>query len=125
MLFAALISGVMQAITGGAPGSVASQLPPSMRLIWTLTMAFGAGLALLGIFWKDGAVGMVMEASGLAFVAVSVISYSVAIVAFLGAETIGAGGIYAALTSLAFGGACFWRRRQLVHAMNAAIKAAE
>lgn len=51
-------------ITGNVPASIADQVPHWVGLLWSATFALGAGVALLGVLWRDHLTGWVLELSG-------------------------------------------------------------
>jgi hypothetical protein len=91
-----------------APNSITAVLPPVLVLAWSFVLVAGCGVALAGIWWKDRAIGLVLEQLGLAFVGVACIVYSGVAIIALGPNASIPVGIVAA-----FGVSCLVRWRQI------------
>lgn len=59
------------------PGSVADLLPDLMAWGWSLILAVGSAVALLGIFWRERVTGLIAEQVGLVLVGVATLAYTV------------------------------------------------
>jgi hypothetical protein len=97
------------------PGSIAAILPPPAGLIWSITLTVGTALALVGVFWRDRARGLILEQLGLGFVGLASSVYGVAI---LLSRQDGAAVAIALIFGLA--GASFWRYCQIQRLLNKA-----
>jgi hypothetical protein len=91
-----------------APNSITAVLPPVLVLAWSFVLVAGCGVALTGVWWRNRAIGLVLEQLGLAFVGVACIVYSGVAIIALGPNASIPVGIVAA-----FGVSCLVRWRQI------------
>jgi hypothetical protein len=117
LLALSFISGI-PALLGAAPepGSIESSLPAWAAVGWSVCLVGGSGLALIGIYWRQRAAGLILEQLGLAFVGVAALVYAVCIVSVIGATGVLSAGIVAA-----FGAACLVRWRQIQRVIDAVV----
>lgn len=113
-LFLALVTSlpVLFGVTP-APGTIRAVLPPVVAFIWALTLCVGSLVALVGVWWKERATGLIMEQLGLACVGVVCIIYFVVALVAVGWSTTIPMGIV-----LGFGLSCLWRWRDLQRSIN-------
>jgi hypothetical protein len=91
-----------------APNSITAVLPPVLVLAWSFVLVAGCGVALTGVWWRNRAIGLILEQLGLAFVGVACIVYSGVAIIALGPNASIPVGIVAA-----FGVSCLVRWRQI------------
>lgn len=96
------------------PGSIEAALPSYAGFLWSLILATGSIIALVGTYWKDRATGLVAEQLGLAFVGIAAFLYAGVALAVVGVSA----AIPAAFI-LGFGTACLKRWRDLQKVINA------
>jgi len=114
-----LMSGIFQTFTGARPGSIDAVMPETFRLLWLLMLTLGAGIALVGVFWRGHKViAMMIESVGLAWVSIALIIYGgAAIVATTMTDqpTSGTlGGPLIIVLGIAFG----WKHRRIQRLVN-------
>jgi hypothetical protein len=91
-----------------APNSITAVLPPVLVLAWSFVLVAGCGVALTGVWWRNRAIGLILEQLGLAFVGVACLVYSGVAIIALGPNASIPIGIVAA-----FGVSCLVRWRQI------------
>jgi hypothetical protein len=91
-----------------APNSITAVLPPVLVLAWSFVLVAGCGVALTGVWWRNRAIGLILEQLGLAFVGVACLVYSGVAIIALGPNASIPVGIVAA-----FGVSCLVRWRQI------------
>lgn len=69
-----------------APGSVREALPALVPTVWALTLAGGSAVALVGIYWRERATGLILEQLGLALVGVASLIYCVSVLYVVGSS---------------------------------------
>jgi hypothetical protein len=87
MLVAAFIAGVAYMLRLGSPGTAEQLIPGSAVWAWYLTLAVGAGVALIGVHIPQGTLqGLVrslfVERAGLALLGASCAIYELALILF-------------------------------------------
>jgi hypothetical protein len=76
-LILGLVSGLPRLLgVTPAPNSITSLLPPVLVLAWSAVLVIGCATALTGVWWRNRAIGLILEQLGLAFVGVACIVYS-------------------------------------------------
>ncbi len=58
------------------PGTVADVLPDVIQTVWAWTLFLGALIALVGVYWRERASGLIAEQLGLAFAGLASVVYS-------------------------------------------------
>lgn len=96
------------------PGSIEAALPSWGAFLWSLTLVVGSGSALVGIYLRDRATGLIVEQLGLAFVGVAAVVYSGIIL-----YVIGVGALFSAGITFAFGVSCLVRWRDIQNIIDA------
>lgn len=61
-------------------GTIERTLSPLLVVVWYSLLAFGSGVALLGVFWKEPLAGLLIERSGLFFLIAATTVYSFALI---------------------------------------------
>lgn len=64
IVFMCLLTGFSQVFLAEAPSNI-SQTSPVFQTVWSWTLLIGSAVALLGIFWREAYVALVLEMSGL------------------------------------------------------------
>ena len=122
-LFLALLTG-LPTVLGAIPrpGTIEEALPDVIPVIWSWVLFLGAACALIGIYWRDRATGLIFEQLGLAFVGLASIVYS----ASIAWETTGGGhvslrqdALIGAAIMLGFGTSCVCRYFQIQQTLDA------
>jgi len=97
------------------PGSITAQVDPSAALAWSIALALGSGIALLGVAWprpKDDShmsvTALILEQVGLVTVGVATVFYVSTI-----CMTVGPSASIPAGLITAFGASCLWRAWQI------------
>lgn len=75
------MNGVTGIIFDARPGSIQAQLDTKMQIFWSLLLAGGAALALIGIWWRGSSIKLALELEslGMTCLAVAGIVYAGAI----------------------------------------------
>lgn len=84
--------------------AVASTVDPFFHKVWALTLFVGTMCALIGAFWRDRVMGLLLERVGLVTMGVSTPVYGIAYAFQVGPSAIGP-----AIIMLSIGVASFWR----------------
>lgn len=92
------------------PGSVQDAVGTTGTLIWYAALLLGALAALAGIFWRERATGLMLEALGLLTSGLATIFYGVTAMILLGEVA-----TYSAGIMFGYGGAALWRSAQIRH----------
>ena len=76
-----VLTGVMGLFFGARPGSIQAQLDNKMQIFWSVLLAGGAALALVGIWWRGSSLKLALELEslGMTCLAVAGIVYAGAI----------------------------------------------
>jgi len=76
-----VMNGVTGIIFDARPGSIQAQLDTKMQIFWSLLLAGGAALALIGIWWRGSSIKLALELEslGMTCLAVAGIVYAGAI----------------------------------------------
>lgn len=90
------------------PGSIQEGVGHIGTVVWYIALLGGSVVALLGIFWRERATGLVMESVGLFVSGLATIFYG--IVALI---VIHWSAAYASATIMAYGAAAIWRAAQI------------
>lgn len=95
------------------PGSVQEGVGHGGTLAWYIALLVGGLVALAGIYWRDRATGLIMEAVGLVITGGCTVFYALAALLL-----IGSGSVYPAMTLLAYGAAAIWRAGQIYRLLS-------
>lgn len=113
ILLAAFASGWVNSFTNTTPGTIAALLPHWFQVVWSLLMAIGSTVALIGIARrKKPGGGLSLEASGLIAVATALAVYAGGILTVQGGN-LAHQGITAAFTCISIAVAGVWRVLQI------------
>lgn len=114
LLLAAVTS--IPSLLGAAPepGSIEEALPGWASFSWQVALVIGSVMALVGIWWRERATGLILEQLGLALVGVAGVIYAFSVWSVVGVAAAIPGGII-----LGFGIACIVRWRQIQRTINA------
>jgi len=97
------------------PGSINATLPAWLAFSWSVALAAGAGIALVGVFLLNRPIGIILEQLGLGIFGIASVVYTAAALKSLGLAALQPAGIVAG-----FGAACLWRYFQLQGVLNRA-----
>lgn len=120
-LFLALLTG-LPTVLGAIPrpGTIEEALPDVIPVIWSWVLLLGAACALIGIYWRDRATGLILEQLGLAFVGLASIVYSASIAwETTDAVDLRQDALIAAAVMLGFGTSCVRRYFQIQQTLDA------
>lgn len=113
ILLAAFASGWINSFTNTTPGTIAALLPHWFQVAWSLLLAIGATVALVGIARrKRPGGGLSLEAAGVIATATALSVYAGGIISVQGGDLAKAG-ITAAFTCIAIAIAGVWRVLQI------------
>lgn len=116
-LLGALFGGVTVFFTRQQPNSITSALPEWAGIAWSAGLAFGAAIALLGIFWRwDPDDSLLVEQVGLVAAGAASVVYAVALA--VAANNLGTAAPIGLIAG--FGAACLWRSTQILRAVRRA-----
>lgn len=91
-----------------APGSVREALPTIVSTVWALILAGGSLAALVGIYFRERATGLILEQLGLALVGVGNLIYCVCVL-----YVVGESGVFMVAIVGGFGVSCLRRYWQI------------
>lgn len=120
-LFLALITS-MPILLGIAPkpGTIREAMPGWLGVIWAASLAIGSLLALVGIYWRNRATGLLLEQVGLAAAGAACVVYGGVVLYVAGQDAL----ISAALVG-GFGAACLRRYFQIQEVVDDAVRASK
>lgn len=108
-LYVVIFSAVVGLVTPVVrPGSIQEGIGPVGTYVWYGALLAGGLVAMLGIFWRDRATGLVMEALGLFTSGVATLFYGAAALVILGGVV-----AYPASSLFGYGAAAIWRSVQI------------
>lgn len=102
-----LISAIIQLAFGTPPDSLASLLPVWAQIIWLVIIVISGAAVLAGVLWKELITGMFIESVGLSGMAMSLVTYGLAILVRNGF----APGTLVSVTSIMVVGIAYWWKR--------------
>jgi hypothetical protein len=105
-----LISALIQLGFGTPPDSLASLLPTWAQIIWLGIIIVSGGAVLAGVLWKELITGMFIESVGLSGMAMSLVTYGLAILVRNGFAP---GTLVSVSSIMVVGIAYWWKRVQL------------
>lgn len=94
------------------PGSIQEAVGHTGTLVWYLALLGGALTAVTGIFWRERATGLTLEALGLFVTGIATIFYGASAMIILGGVA-----LYSAVTLCGYGLAAIWRALQIRHGL--------
>ena len=105
-----VLTGVMGIIFDARPGSIQAQLDTKMQIFWSLLLAGGAALSLIGIWWRGSSIKLALELEslGMTCLAVAGIVYAGAIILLAPVTGMSSWGVI-----LTFALACVARRQKI------------
>jgi len=79
MLFSAVLVGASRVLAEPTSGSLERALPPYLVTAWYILLTFGSVVALVGVFWRDGITGLLIERAGLFSLSAACLVYGLSI----------------------------------------------
>lgn len=116
---ACLLSSLIIAVTGNEPRSLNRSLPQGFALVWLISLAVNAAIALFGMFSSRVLRrGLVAESGGLIGLATTTTVYSVSLAMLSGWAAVGTGGLVLGIAI-----ACWWRALQIIRDLRRITRA--
>lgn len=103
-----LLSGIPLLLGNPKPMSIDTLVPGWAATLWGVGLSGGAGLALVGIAWRERITGIILEQIGLVATGLASLFYVLCIVL-----VVGKAGVSGAAVIGGFGVACLWQWWQL------------